>query len=103
MNGIGRMNGFGQMNVSSNLRLFPDFAARSSASRSRSARVTRILRAGLICDIIRDAVGDPAIFHWVVQDCESDEILGLGQAYSFREAEDTAIWFLDDLRLRRAV
>ncbi|HUS20282.1 MAG TPA: hypothetical protein VMZ25_11590 [Terriglobales bacterium] len=85
--------------LSSNLRLFPE--PRSSAVEPRAANVTRILRAGLICDIIRDRMAP--IFHWVVQDCETNEVLGLGQAHSFNEAHETAVWFLDDLRLRRAV
>jgi len=68
-----------------------------------AARAARILRAGYICDIIRDQLTHPSIFHWVVQHCETDEIVGLGQARSFAEAEMTSIWFLNDLRLRRAI
>lgn len=63
----------------------------------------RILRAGYICDIIRDTATNPPIFHWVVQHCETNEIMALGQAQTLTEAEHAAIGFLDDLRLRRAI
>ena len=65
--------------------------------------VRRILRPGYICDIIRDEHTDPAIHHWVVQDCDTDEIIGLGQAHSLPEAELHALAFLNDMRIRRAI
>ncbi|MEO6120253.1 MAG: hypothetical protein ABIP12_06135 [Terriglobales bacterium] len=65
--------------------------------------VRRILRPGYVCDIIRDEQTDPAIHHWLAQDCETDEIIGLGQARSLHEAEGHALAFLDDLRVRRAI
>lgn len=85
----------------SNLREFPRPQAEP---RHRGAdRLARILRAGYVAEIIRDSISASPIFHWVVQDAESGEILALGQARSLGEAEVSAVSFLDDLRLRRAI
>jgi len=84
--------------VLSNVRSFP-----GGRQKHESNRVARILRPGYVCDIIRDPHTDPPIFHWVVQDCETNEITGLGQAYSLGEAEQHASAFLFDLRQRRAI
>ncbi|MEO5935675.1 MAG: hypothetical protein ABIP81_00525 [Terriglobales bacterium] len=65
--------------------------------------VRRILRAGYVCEIIRDEHSDPAIHHWLVQDCNTDEIIALGQSLTLTEAENHAGAFLDDLRVRRAI
>lgn len=94
------MNGF-----FSNLYLLPDpeVDAGGSGQWPSKSLIKRILRAGYVCDIIRDGYTEPAIHHWVVQNCDTDEIVGLGQAHSLAEAEVHAVAFLDDLRLRRAV
>lgn len=90
--------------MTSNLRFFPrSQTAVPARARTPKSRAARILRAGYICDIIRDTDTDPSIFHWVVQNCETDEILGLGQAHTLPEAEMAALMFLDDLRIRRAI
>ena len=90
------------MNRAMNLIEFPLVAPADQFSGTHS-RVIRILRAGYICEIIRDSSTEPPIYHWVVQGCESNDVVGLGQSHTFSEAESTAIWLLDELRLRRAI
>lgn len=90
--------------ILSNLRAFPGAEKRiGPGAAGAGRRVAQILRAGYICDIIRDAETQPPIFHWVVQNVETNEILGLGQARTLAEGELTARLFLDDLRMRRAI
>lgn len=84
--------------VLSNVQCFPGSHQKHTAN-----RVARILRPGYVCDIIRDPHTAPPIFHWVVQDCETNEVTGLGQANSLGEAEQHATAFLYDLRQRRAI
>ena len=86
----------------SNLRTFPDFSPDAARGREKSL-AARILRAGYIAEIIRDQVAYPPLFHWVVQQCETGEVLALGQSNTLPEAETAAISFLDDLRFRRAI
>lgn len=74
----------------------------ANSARPRLTRpVTRILRAGYIGEIIRDELLHPPIHHWLVQDCDTNEIVALGQAETLSEAQSHAVAFLDDLRLRR--
>jgi hypothetical protein len=90
--------------VLSNLLAFADQDSSSEKKGAApSGKAARILRAGYVCDIIRDAHTHPPIFHWVVEDVETNEVLGLGQSHTLAEAEITATSFLDDLRLRRAI
>jgi hypothetical protein len=71
--------------------------------RREKSLVARILRAGYIAEIIRDGISETPLFHWIVQAAESGEVLALGQSLTLREAELSAVSFLDDLRLRRAM
>lgn len=87
----------------SNLLAFPERPETQTGERALKTLAARILRAGYIAEIIRDDFGPEPIFHWVVQQCESGEVLALGQARTLAEAEHSAVAFLDDLRLRRAI
>jgi len=87
--------------VLSNLRHFP--FRQPSSERKEHKLMSRILRAGYLAEIIRDSISDSALFHWLVQSAESGEVLALGQARTLAEAETSAVSFLDDLRLRRAI
>lgn len=87
--------------VVSILREFP--RAGMPSSRRAPQRVARILRPGYVAEVIRDASSLTPIFHWIVQAAESGEVLALGQAETLGEAERSAVYFLDDLRLRRAI
>jgi len=89
--------------ASSNLFAFPRPLGESAPSAPAKGMIARILRAGYIGEIIRDELDSEPLFHWLVQRCESGEVLALGQARSLAEAELSATSFLDDLRLRRVI
>jgi hypothetical protein len=87
----------------SNLREFPVRQMTGVRPQREKSLAARILRAGYIAEIIRDGISDVPLYHWIVQAAESGEVLALGQSRTLGEAELSAVSFLDDLRLRRAV
>ncbi len=89
----------------SNLFLVPEreFSSGGADKPATKSPVIRILRPGYICEIIRDPHTDAPLHHWLVQDCETNEIIVLGQSRTLDEADRNARAFLDDLRLRRAI
>jgi hypothetical protein len=85
-----------------NVRSFPA-PSPDGARKGHKSLAARILRAGYIAEIIRDGLTNPPLFHWVVQQCETGEVLALGQSHTLPDAEISAQSFLDDLRLSRAI
>jgi len=86
-----------------NLLPYPRTRARKGAAETAGDRsqITRLALGSYFADIVPGKLGGEQVFHWVIQQVGSAEILRLGQELSFAHALDRAHECLENLVFRR--